>query len=126
MWVKLLYFLRLFNSTGYLVRTLIAVIWDMRIFLLILAIVYCGFGEAFLRLADPMEDEEEKFITNFANAFVFIYRMSLVDNNTDAFELNKQPTTLWILFIIAGIVLPIIMLNLLIAIISLSFERINE
>eukprot|EP00347_Sterkiella_histriomuscorum_P006211 403353636 len=127
MWLKLLYFLRLFQSTGYLVRTIIAVIYEMRIFLLILAIVYCGFGEAFLRLAEPMEDEETgKFVTNFANAFVYIYRMSLVDNNTDSFEMNKQSTTIWILFVLAGIILPIIMLNLLIAIISLSFEKINE
>ena len=78
----------MFDATGYLVRTLVGVIWDMKVFLLILGIVYCAFGEAYLRLAEPMEDEELRYVSNFANAFVYIYRMSLVDNNTDAFEMN--------------------------------------
>lgn len=37
-----------------------------------------------------------------------------------------QPTYLWILFVVVGILLPIVMLNLLIAIISKSFEDIHE
>jgi hypothetical protein len=51
MWTKFLYFLRIFRQTGYLIRMLSTVIYDMRIFLLFLLIVYFGFGEAFLRLS---------------------------------------------------------------------------
>ena len=85
-----------------------------------------GFGEAFLRLAEAETDEELRFVSNFANSFVFIYRMSLGDNATDAFEMTLQPTYIWILFVFAGIFMAIVLLNLLIAIISLSFENINE
>lgn len=44
-----------------------------------------GFAEAFLRLAEG-NDHDYKFVTNFANAFVYIYRMSLVDNDIDSFD----------------------------------------
>ncbi|CDW81515.1 wd-40 repeat protein [Stylonychia lemnae] len=85
-----------------------------------------GFGEAFLRLAEASNDDELKFVQNFADAFVYIYRMSLGDNSTDAYEMSVQSTYIWILFVFAGILMSIVLLNLLIAIISLSFERINE
>jgi hypothetical protein len=50
-WIKFLYFLRIFTQTGYLINMLNQVIYDMKVFLLILMIIYLGFGEAFLRLS---------------------------------------------------------------------------
>lgn len=64
MWAKFLYFLRIYTLTGYLIRMLTDVIYDMRVFLLILLIVYFGFGEAFLRISESNEDNPDgKFIT---------------------------------------------------------------
>lgn len=125
MWVKLLYFLRIFKSTGYLVRTLTDVIYDMKVFLFILFIVYFGFGEAFLRLSEK-SDPEMQFIDNYAYAWVYSFRLSIGDNATDTFDDTIQPVTLWILWVIAGILTNIVMLNLLISIISDSFAKINE
>ena len=51
MWLKLLYFLRIFKQTSYLVRTLTDVIWAMKTFLFILFVVYFAFGDAFLRFS---------------------------------------------------------------------------
>ena len=55
MWLKLLYFLRIFKSTGYLVRMVTDVLWGMKTFLLILFIVYFGFSEAFLRVSEASD-----------------------------------------------------------------------
>jgi hypothetical protein len=52
MWTKLLYFLRIFRLTGYFIRMLTDVMFDMRIFMLILTLVYFAFGEAFLRISE--------------------------------------------------------------------------
>ena len=52
MWAKFLYFLRVFRSTGYFIRMLTDVIYDMKIFLMILLIVYIAFAEAFLRISE--------------------------------------------------------------------------
>ena len=43
---------------GYLIRMLVQVIWDIRIFLFVLAIVYIGFGEAFLRISENLPAED--------------------------------------------------------------------
>ena len=50
-WIKFLYFLRIYEVTSYFIRMLSTVIWEIRTFLLVLMIVYLGFGEAFLRLS---------------------------------------------------------------------------
>lgn len=83
--MKQLYFLRIFEATGYLIRMLTTVIWDMKIFILILFIIYFGFGEAFLRLSES-SGEEAVFIKNYADAWVYAYRLSLGDTATDTFH----------------------------------------
>lgn len=52
MWFKFLYFLRIFKSTGYLIRMIIEVIFDMKVFFIVLVIVLCAFGDAFLSLSN--------------------------------------------------------------------------
>lgn len=51
MWIKLLYFLRIFKKTGYLIRLIVEVLADMGIFLLVLLITVTAFGDAMLRLS---------------------------------------------------------------------------
>lgn len=60
-------------------------IWDMKIFIFILFIVEMGFGEAFLRLSEK-SNEEGAFLDNFAMAFVYAFRLTLGDNDTDAYD----------------------------------------
>ena len=57
-WIKFLYFLRIYRPTGYFIRMLSTVIWEIRTFLLVLMIVYLGFGEAFLRLSQNNSEEK--------------------------------------------------------------------
>ncbi len=51
MWIKFLQALRIFKSTGYLIRMIVEVIYDMGIFLFILLVTLCAFGDTFLRLS---------------------------------------------------------------------------
>lgn len=51
MWLKLLYFLRIFKQTGYLIRLIVEVVSDMTTFLLVLLITLTAFGDAMLRLS---------------------------------------------------------------------------
>lgn len=85
MWAKLLYFLRIFYATGYLIRMISNVVWDMKIFLLILFLMYFAFGEAFLRLSES-SDPEVSFIKNYAMAWVYAFRLSMGDTATDTFN----------------------------------------
>ena len=47
-WLKLLYFLRIYKAYGYLIRIIIEVIIDMRHFLLVLGLTICAVGDAML------------------------------------------------------------------------------
>jgi hypothetical protein len=64
---------------------LTTVVYDIRIFITVLVIVYLGFGEAFLRLSQNSEEEAE-FIQNYAMSIVYSFRMSVGDTNTDLFD----------------------------------------
>jgi len=61
------------------------VIYDMKIFLFILIIMYLGFGEAFLRLSEG-SDPESKFIPDYPHAILYSFRLSLGDMATDTFD----------------------------------------
>lgn len=47
MWIKLLYFVRIFDQFGYLIRMIVQVLKDMQAFLGVLFITLFAFGEAF-------------------------------------------------------------------------------
>lgn len=83
-----------------------------------------AFGEAFLRLSEG-SSEEAAWIPDYGHTMIYAFRLSLGDNNTDTYDDSIQPGTAWILFVACILYTNIVMLNLLIAIISLSFEKIN-
>lgn len=81
MWLKILYILRIFKETGYLIRAIIEVIYSMRIFLLILFLTAVLFGDSFLKLSMGSKINDE-FINSFPNAIMYGYRMILGDFDT--------------------------------------------
>ncbi len=56
MWFKMLYFLRIFPQTGYLIRMVVEVVIDMKYFLVLLFLGIFGFSDAFLTIS--MGNEE--------------------------------------------------------------------
>jgi hypothetical protein len=50
-WFKLLYFMRIFKDTGYLIRMISTVMIDMRHFLFVLLIAIVAFGDTFLSIS---------------------------------------------------------------------------
>jgi hypothetical protein len=73
MWTKMLNFLRLHEETGYLIRMIIQVIIDMKIFMLVLLVTIFAFADAFYTIsranikntenknAEDHEIDEEKY-----------------------------------------------------------------
>lgn len=96
----------------------------MRHFLLIMLLTIIAFGDA-MRSISTSEEEANQFIPNYFHAFTYTYRMILGDFSSDDFGQVARPY-MWILFILCTVFNMIIMLNLLIAIISESFAKINS
>jgi hypothetical protein len=81
MWLKLLYFLRIFDSTGYLIKIIIEVIIDMKYFLMILMLTFVAFADSMYQI-NTSNKEEDYFITEpygWIGSVLYIYRMSLGD-----------------------------------------------
>jgi len=143
LWLKFLYFLRIFKSTGYLIKIIIAVCFDMRYFLFILFLTIMAFGDS-MRAVSTSNHAHNVFIGSWWQSFTYVYRMILGDFNTSQTYLEGGPHTqevysepntgfgttaswyVWTLFYLCTVLNMIIMLNLLIAIISESFARINQ
>lgn len=51
MWLKLLYFFRIFKNTGYMIRMIITVIGDMKYFFLVLLIAIIAFSDSMLSIS---------------------------------------------------------------------------
>lgn len=124
-WLKMLYFLRIFKTTGYLIRIIIEVVVDMRHFLFILLLTFVAFGDAMYNI-NTSNSADNLFIEGgYTGSIAYVYRMVLGDFDTSAFGTVAVPY-MWVLFLLCTVFNMIIMLNLLIAIISESFARINE
>ncbi len=123
MWLKFLYFFRIFDQTSYLIRIVVEVVIDMRHFLLVLLFMIIGFGNSFLVLALGNKTDETIFIDSYINSILYSYRMVLGDFDTEAFGETAVPLA-WVLFLLFTIFNMIVMLNLLIAIISDSYARV--
>ena len=102
---------------------------DMRIFLFIFSTVIIAFNEAFLRLAEASPDVEGggKFQgKNYAQGFAFTFALATGDTRADNYDDSAAPAICWVLFVLVLLLMNVVMLNLLVAIISKSFEDINE
>mmetsp|Transcript_5253 Transcript_5253/g.3978 ORF Transcript_5253/g.3978 Transcript_5253/m.3978 type:complete len:167 (+) Transcript_5253:1350-1850(+) len=125
MWLKFLYFLRIFKQTGYLIRIIMTVIIDMKYFLLVLLLTFIAFGDALYSI-NTSNIADERFIEgSWIQSVFYVYRMVLGDFALDDVGQVAQ-VYVYILFIMCTVFNMIIMLNLLIAIISESFALINS
>jgi len=126
LYFKLFYFLRIFSATAYLVRMIIEIMLDMKFFVGVLILATAAFGNAFYILGRNSSDEDGNLAgDNYIDAFLFSYKIGLGDFSTDGFN-TKDEEMLWIFFLLNSMIILIILLNLLIAIMGDTFDRVQE
>lgn len=77
LWIKLFYFLRVFESTSRLIRMIIEIVNDMKNFLMVLTIGIIGFSGGFYILSQGEEGREEK--PRVFMAIIDGYRLAMGD-----------------------------------------------
>lgn len=112
-WFRALSFLRFFKSTRVLIRLIVEVVIDMIPFMVVLMFMLLAFSLSFSALTDSN--------TNFLTDLGGNYRIMYGD-----FDLDSYDAALWVLFILASLIMPLVMLNLLIAIMSDTYDRIMQ
>ena len=128
MWLKFLYFFRIFDKTSYMIRAVVECVKAMRYFFFILLFTIFAFGNAFLIISlgnDGEANPDSVFIGNYIDSMTFSYRMLLGDFDTGAFGETAVPLV-WILFLIFTVFNIIVMLNLLVAVISDAYAEVAE
>lgn len=100
------------------------IVWDMKYFVLVLMLAIIAFANAFHilgRNSDP--DDGPLAGENFGLAFIFSYKMGLGDFDTDGFGTSDEEL-IWILWFLNTLIILIVLLNLVIAIMGDTFDRV--
>ena len=142
-WFGLLYYLRGFKNTGPLIRMIIEIVKNIKYFLLVLSIAVCAGANLFFVLLnnarvclpgsdgnastnDGCDTMPHKY-GNPGEALFTVFKMLILNNFDDTnFLPSPYKITLQIVFSISMVFVPIILLNLLIALMGDSHGRILE
>lgn len=123
LWLKLMYFFRISRKTGHLVKMIVEVVYDIRFFLSLLFFAMLAFSGSFYILSKS-NPEADQFVPSMLSSNLMIYLLMLGEFDVENFG-TTNVFLVWVLFIFASMFLIVVMLNLLIAIISDTFERVQ-
>ena len=80
-YLRFFYFLRIFDSSAPLVRTIIEITTDIRYFIFVFFLGIVGFGSSFQILSNNNDhnDPDARFLNSFSGSLIYAYRLSLGD-----------------------------------------------
>jgi WD40 repeat protein len=111
-WIRLFSYFRLLDSTRYLINMLFEIIKDMLPFFAILISANAGFGLLMHQL-----NPKDSIMTVLKDTYKIAYQ---------DFETSTYDDMEWVWFLLISIINPLIMLNLLIAIMGDTYDRVKE
>jgi hypothetical protein len=121
-----LFFLRGLDQTAFLVSMLSAIVLDTTPFLVVLVVLMIGFAFAFFMLQRGQKQNDSLFVS-FPGSSLAVFDMGIMgDFDVDVFRLAPNWFIGVPLFVIFIVMVPIVMLNSLIAIMSDTFERVQQ
>jgi len=130
MWTKSFYWLRLFGPTSFFVRLIGDTLHDIRYFLILFVLILMTFGNAVLILSEGREDKLYRDYTSleYFNVVLNQYELSLGEFDTENYLSGGEggDSIAWILFCVATLITQIMFLNMLIAIMGDTFDRVTE
>ncbi|CDW80622.1 wd-40 repeat protein [Stylonychia lemnae] len=117
---------RIFSSLRYFINMIIEIIKDMASFSIILVYWIVGFSLMFYLFSFEKEyGREDSFdidasSLNFLDSLQFTYKLSFGDFDTEEFTVQQ-----WILFIISTFFIPLVLFNLIIAVMGDTYDRVQ-
>lgn len=125
MWFKVFYFLRIFSQTASLVRMIIEITLDMKWFLLIFLMAVIGFANSFFVIARNTDQEEFFTGKDMWYSMIYSYRTAHGDFIVDGFEYRDR-ILVYVIWFGHTLIILLVLLNLLIAIMGDTFDRVSE
>ena len=129
MWIKSFYWLRFFSSFSKYVRLIKSTIYDIRFFFTVFLLLLMAFGNTLMILNEGRYEDNRIFVDyfglKFVDAFMNQYMLALGEFDLDNFRLRSDDIMVWILFIISTFITQITFLNMLIAVMSDTFSKVQ-
>ncbi|EGD75564.1 WD-40 repeat protein [Salpingoeca rosetta] len=125
-WFGSLYYMQAFKRTGPLVRMVLVICFDMRFFLMLLGISIMAAWVAFRVLLIQGTAGYDEALGDPANGLLVMFNMLLLVDFDIATLGGEYVVLVRIIFLLSMILVPVVLLNLLIALMSDSYERIQD
>ncbi|CDW78734.1 wd-40 repeat protein [Stylonychia lemnae] len=125
--MKLFFFLRIFDGFSFLVQMMAGVFKDLKYFIIFFMIFILQFGMMFLVLFKAQQIDEYNGVNKLAY-FLMAFRISSGDFQLDDFHNQDDLLVIftWMIWLIAVMTLNIVFMNFIIAVISESYERVMQ
>jgi hypothetical protein len=124
-WIGILYYLQAFDSTGPLTQMILQILLDMRPMLLVLFISVVASANSFYVLLQH-EDNGGEYNNVAISLFTSFSSFILSSFNTKDFAVGPFAIFLQMLFVITAVFVPVVLLNLLIALMNDSYEMVQD
>jgi len=127
LWVKLFYFLRIFKPTASFMRMVSEILKDMSTFTFILFLAFFAIANSFYILdGGPSEKTERVSGETYSLTWLTAYQAGLGAFGTDDYDDSSHRGMLWTVFFICTFLIQIVLLNLLIALMGDTFDKVQE
>ena len=118
-WIKLLLYLRMFNETRYFIYIVKCCARDIIPFLVILFYLNFAFAVCFFNLDSQKESRSyDSFIEALVHSYILNFNSFSIGDYKDAKE--------WIVFVIATVINPLILMNMIIALLGNTYSMVKE
>lgn len=125
-WSRLLFYMRAHKATGALVRMIVEILKDMKFFMLILVVILLGFTNSTFVLLHPPYGDVTVSQSSILRSLVQMWSSVMGDFETTIYDDAPDAWLLWMLFVLFTFIVIVVMLNLLIALMGDSYERVNN
>jgi hypothetical protein len=127
LWVKLFYFLRIFHPTAAFIRMITEIVKDMTTFTFILILAIIAFANCFYIIDGGVSPGTNRVSgENLYLTLLNTYSTGLGDFATDEYTSSPHEVLLWVFFYLCTLLIQIVLLNLLIALMGDTFDKVQE
>lgn len=127
LWAKSFYFLRIFSPTAAFIRMITEIIKEMSTFTLIFFLSIIGIGNAFFMVDGGLYNTKDRVAGNdIWMTIMNTYITGLGDFDTENYLKHDYQVFFWIFFFLTTVLIQIVLLNLLIALMGDTFDKVQE
>ena len=120
--IKVTFFLRIFDGFSFLVQMISSVFDDLKYFLMFFSLFMTTFAVMISILINPgdMKDYEDIGVFGY---LAMAFRSSIGDNQMEGYAGSEHKTTIWVVWLLIMVVGNIIFMNFIIAVVNQSYEN---